>query len=429
MKFSAGFAFGSAARALCALAAPAFLCAPPAPASDAALLAKLAENGTLSPSEASEIGKLSAQIPAVVSPPQAALRVSAKMQAQYEYISADCLGGPADGESSSVGKFIIRRMILTVNSDKSLDWGAQLSFDFILANRTSITYLWRRIDADLLKGELRMGYIKPNFCFEENMSPFDLYAVERSVATYFWTGPRNARRLGFGSFMTGAYWFGQPREIRGLKYALGASNSENYQLGFGSVRGGNAPNLWLSSSYSFDFFGADAVIGGNFGWGADADKTPPGPSAGIWGANPYVSARFGGMRAMAEFLVSGVDRGADLDGGLGKQFPTGANAAVEYRFGMGEFGEIAPVFRFTYLDTDGRGVTPSDGLRHAANVRGDSAYARARGFYLGLNWYINGNSLKFQCGYERTRFSGGKACAGRRWLDADSFRMQMQALF
>lgn len=119
------------------------------------------------------------------------------MQAQYEYISAECLEGGAEGGDSAVGKFIIRRMILTVNSDKNLDWGAQLSFDFMFANKTSITYLWRKIDAELLKGELRVGYIKPNFCFEENMSPFDLYAVERSVATYFGRG--RATRGGWDS--------------------------------------------------------------------------------------------------------------------------------------------------------------------------------------------------------------------------------------
>lgn len=429
MRISAGFAFRRVARAFFALALPFVFRAAPVFASDAALLSKLAERGTLGVSEVLEIKKLSARIPSVAPSMQRPLRVSAKMQAQYEYISAECLEGGAEGGDSAVGKFIIRRMILTVNSDKNLDWGAQLSFDFMFANKTSITYLWRKIDAELLKGELRIGYIKPNFCFEENMSPFDLYAVERSVATYFWTGPRNARRLGFGSFMTGAYWFGEPREIRGLRYALGVSNSENYRLGFNSVSGGNAPNLWLSSSYSFDCFGAKADVGGNFGWGADADKTSSGPSAGMWGANPYVSVRLGGMRAMSEFLAAGADDGAMLGGGCGRQFPIGANFAVEYKFDIGEFGEIAPVFRFAYLDTDGRGVSPSDGLRQAANVDGDSEYERARGFYFGLNWYINGNSLKFQCGYERSHFSGGKPAAGGHSLAADSFRMQIQALF
>lgn len=404
-----------------------FICC--APASDAGLLPELKENGTLDASEVSEIKKISGRVPVCAPPSRPGLSVSAKAQAQYEYVSADCLEGDAEGRDSAVGKFIIRRMILTVNSDKSLDWGAQLSLDFMFANKVSITYLWRRIDADFMRGELRAGYIKPNFCVEENISSLNLYAVERSIATYFWTGPRNARRLGFGSFMTGAYWFGEPREIGGLKYALGVSNSENYRLGFDAASGGNAPNLWLSSSYSFDFFGAEVTVGGNFGWGADADKTSCGGPAGIWGANPYVSARFGGMRAMSEFLVSGVDGGAALGGGFGRQFPMGVNFAVEYKFGIGEFGEIAPVFRFTYLDTDGRGVLPSDGLRQAANVRGDSAYARARGFYFGLNWYINGNSLKFQSGYEYSQFAGGKPMSARHSLDANSFRMQMQVLF
>ncbi|PWL69115.1 MAG: hypothetical protein DBY30_01335 [Verrucomicrobia bacterium] len=40
-------------------------------------------------------------------------------------------------------------------------------------------------------------------------------------------------------------------------------------------------------------------------------------------------------------------------GGCGRQFSVGANFAVEYKFGVGEFWRIAPVFRLAYLDTDG----------------------------------------------------------------------------
>lgn len=398
---------------------------------DSQLLDKLVANGNLSYSESTEIKKLSAEVPVIESNPEALLRISAKMQTQYEYINADCLNGTAQDCSSTINKFIVRRMILTFNSDNKREWGTRLSFDFILSNKMSITYIWHRMDNELLKGELRMGYLKTNFCYEENMSPFKLYAVERSIATYYWGGPRNARRLGFASFMTGAYWFGKSQSVDGLKYGCGVSNSENYQLGFDSISNGqnNTPNLWTSSSYVFNIEKAKFTVGLNLGWGADANKTAQNSTASIWGANPYISFNMGSTRAMSEFLVSGVDSGKTVDSQYKHQFPMGVNFAIEHKFDIGEFGKLAPVFRFTYLDTDGRGVTPSDGLRHTCNVSGDKAYTRARSFYCGVNWYLNGNSLKVQAGYEFSHFMGGSAMEASHALDANSVRSQIQILF
>ena len=76
------------------------------------------------------------------------------------------------------------------------------------------------------------------------------------------------------------------------------------------------------------------------------------------------------------------------------------------------------------MDTDGRGVSPSDPLRHC---KATSIYTRANGYYFGVNWYLMGNNLKFQMGYEFSQFEGGTLASHS--LDANSFRMQMQAMF
>ena len=100
---------------------------------------------------------------------------------------------------------------------------------------------------------------------------------------------------------------------------------------------------------------------------------------------------------------------------------------VEYKFDIGEFGKIGPAFRFSYLDTDGRGVSPSDVIRQSVNVSGDTPYLRVKSFYFGLNWYIRGDNLKVQSGYEYAHFDGG--VGGAHGLDVNWFRTQVQVLF
>ena len=222
MKIQSKFKFLSK---FAAVAAAAFLSATAWAAGDADLLAILVKKGTLTAEEANEIKKSSVEAPVFVERGSPVISISGKFQGQYEYLYVNGLEG-VDG-SATVSKFIPRRVILTFKTDEKRDWGAQLSFDFILPHQMSVTYMWKRVETSLAKGEFRFGYVKSNFNVEEYMSPFNLYCVERSIATYYWGGPKNARRLGLASFHTGAYWLGKSQIVDGLNYVLSVSNAKN----------------------------------------------------------------------------------------------------------------------------------------------------------------------------------------------------------
>ena len=401
--------------------------------SERLLLDTLIQRGAISETDGANIAKSTAEIPVVVSDKSSSVKISAKMQTQYLHIDTSNDDGISSA-STDVNKFLIRRMILTFDADNKDDWGAKLSFDFVLENKVSITYIWHSIDNDFIKGEFRFGYLKPNFCYEENMSPFKLYCVERSIATYYWGGPRNSRRLGFGSFMTGAYWYGNSRSIKGLEYSLAVTNSENYQLGSDTISGGknNAPNLWLSCAYLLNLNrSAKTKFGLNLGYGADANKESSGDASAIIGVNPYATFDWGNLRSAAEFLLSSVDGGNKSVSGSREALPMGLNFLIEYKFEIGDFGQIAPVFRYTWLDTDGHGINPSDGLRKCLNISKDLPYRRAQGFYFGLNWYLIQDTLKVQAGYEFSQFEGsiGTFTSSSHSLNANSARAQIQILF
>jgi hypothetical protein len=63
-------------------------------------------------------------------------------------------------------------------------------------------------------------------------------------------------------------------------------------------------------------------------------------------------------------------------------------------------GKLELVGRYSFTDTDKRGIRVSDGIRKAA---GGNTGDKLDEYYLGINYYIVGNDLKLQVGY-----AGGK---------------------
>lgn len=54
------------------------------------------------------------------------------------------------------------------------------------------------------------------------------------------------------------------------------------------------------------------------------------------------------------------------------------------------------MFRYTYVDSDGRGINLSDGVRSAP---GGGNMKKLTEYYGGGNWYLKGNDLKLQLGF------------------------------
>ena len=119
------------------------------------------------------------------------------------------------------------------------------------------------------------------------------------------------------------------------------------------------------------------------------------------------------------------------DGRYKYAMPIGLNFIFEYLFET-QFGKIGPVFRYAYLNTDGRGTTIGESLRRAPDASMTRVFRNAQAFYLGVNWYLRGDDLKVQFCYEFGQFSGAPSNAPENDLqveDAQTFRVQIQMLF
>lgn len=377
---------------------------------DKAMLDMLVEKGILTRSEASELSREQARV--VFSSEQSEwVKLSSRFQLQYAYTDSRMLSSGRYEHASTTG-FIARRMFLQADAKLKGGFDVRLSVELARDEIKSVltdTYIAKDFEFEYLKGRLCAGYMKPRFAHEDVMSSFSLYTVERTVATMYWTGEANGRRLGIGNLYAGVFWFGEVPQAKGLKYWASVTNSyqlspNNYLIEYNNINNNLA--YWFGSSY--DIKGEDFLLTVGFysGYSSTANKKMgEEPFASIYSFNPFYAGNYKDFYFWGEFIVSGVADGKKNSAGDWVQAnPYGINFCVEYRFDIGDLGKLGAAFSYSWLDTGGRGISTRDGVRLSENIGG--TYNNAQGFNACLNWYLRGDDLKFQLGFEYVQYSG-----------------------
>ena len=399
-------------------------------AQDKATLDLLVSKGVITKEEASKLSKGNVKIVAKDKNVKG-IKITGRVQTQYENINVEGFGAAGTSHAVSKNDFIMRRLFLGAEADLGSGWSGTVVADFGRSgddkNYLENAYITKAIDWELLHGKLDIGYKKVNFGFEENTSASKLLSVERSLATRYWTEGNNGRRLGFGARHTGIFWNGKIDEIEGLEYGAAVSPYNDNPTEIPSSAD-NTLAYWANVAYSGSIEeDISFKIGVNFGYSPDTTSTNV-SGGSVWGLNPYVTANLYGFNIWGEFLISGIENG-DITR-TEDATPMGVNVGIEYRFDIGEWGKIGPTVRYSWLDTDGRGVSVSDGIRNANNAPGYSSFYAAQSVYAGVNWYIMGDSVKFQLGYEWAQFNGTPSNkSASNFAESNTVRAQMQILF
>lgn len=364
------------------------------------------------------------------------------VQAQYywagthEYV-------PNNSNLISKTGFQMRRMFIGIKGELGHGFSATVVADFASsaenARYLDSAYISKKFDGDILNGTLDIGYTKPQFSQEENRSATALLAIERSLASKYFIDAQAAGSgsVGFGSRYVGVFWNGKIRAVEGLTYGFSLTNAQNFSIKPAtSAAYDSNVNLWANVAYANTINISETALayklGFNFGYGSGANSTLNGgdSNGAIWGVNPYLQLNYGGFTLLSDFIMTGIEYGANAGTEYSK--PWGANVALEYKFDIGELGAIAPVIRYSFLDTDGRGFRASDAMLGANNIaiNGTNMYARGQSIYLGLNWYVIGNAIKLQAGYEWAQLEGSPSGYwGAKSSDVNTVRVQMQAVF
>lgn len=400
-------------------------------AQDKATLDLLVSKGVITKEEASKLSKGNVKIVAKDKNVKG-IKITGRVQTQYENINVEGFGAAGTSHAASKNDFIMRRLFLGAEANLGSGWSGTVVADFGRSgddkNYLENAYITKAIDWELLHGKLDIGYKKVNFGFEENTSASKLLSVERSLATRYWTEGNNGRRLGFGARHTGIFWNGKIDEIKGLEYGAAVTSPYNDNPTEIPSSADNTLAYWANVAYSGSIEeDISFKIGVNFGYSPDTTSTNV-SGGSVWGLNPYVTANLYGFNIWGEFLISGIENG-DITR-TEDATPMGVNVGIEYRFDIGEWGKIGPTVRYSWLDTDGRGVSVSDGIRNANNAPGYSSFYAAQSVYAGVNWYIMDDSVKFQLGYEWAQFNGTPSNkSASNFAESNTVRAQMQILF
>jgi hypothetical protein len=440
-------------------------------AQDKATLDLLVKKGVITQDEADSVAKDAA---VVVTPKDAAvkaLKLEGLIQVQYDWVSTEDKGtggGPpakAIPNPASQSEFLIRRAFFGAIADLGNGWGGELLMDFALganapaapqsgaittgaSNNFEKVIIYKKFDD---WGTGTAGYQKVPFVLEENTPTSEVKPIERSLATRYFTeaygGPVGGR-LGFGDRHVGLYWSGLVPAVPGLYYGMAITNGIQSVNSFGNPAGGESYNrfgFWGNVGYGTTFSDVSFKAGVNVGYSGDGNSNQPlvggaFQSNSIWGYNPYGTVTWNGLSLTGEFIQAGITNGrsttpgaaAGADAGkTSKAYPYGFNVTPSYK--LNDQWEL--VGRFSYLRTNGRGELISQQIPDGSNLVGTDGtlFNQSWAIYGGVNYYIIGNSLKLQVGYEFAQFydrvAGSSTLFGGPRANVSAFRTRLQLLF
>lgn len=404
-------------------------------AQDKALLETLVKKGMLTQQEAAQIAKESVAVtPATKS--TKSIKIFGGAQGWYTW-GKDSVKSGGESQPQQSG-FTLRYVKLGVEADVGAGWSATVVTDFGTEgsdrNYLDKVVASKKIDLDYLNGTLQLGLRKVNMGYEQNMCDFGQLAIERSVATFFFTraGSNGTGAKNFGSRTVGVFWDGNITQVDGLYYSAAVTSGVSEGVvGYDPVN-----NIDKSSSLSFwaaigyknvaDIKGESLAydLGINFGYAPQGmtDYTGNTDAKGsVWGINPYATISWRGLTLIGEFFLQQAEDYTPGRDGIGRT-PMGANVTAAYKMDIGEWGAIEPVFRFSCITTNGMGAETESGMY----------FDEAMTFFGGVNWYAT-PAVKTSLGYEFGYFQGASNhrinsdTANR--LYGNTVRAQVQVLF
>ncbi|MFA6960316.1 MAG: porin [Opitutaceae bacterium] len=353
------------------------------------------------------------------------LTIKGRMQAQFVALSTN-VENAADPVSTQ--HFLLRRIYLGTKAQLVGDFTANLNFDFAGLTFDEAFIHWggnEWLGTDV-------GFRKAPIGLEEwGTSSGKLKAIERSPVTRYFVEGNNGRRLGAGSYRQGVF-VGRDAKT-GFTYTVAATNAERDESAAGAAATGGATNnnfaFWANVGYAGKFGeeGANGYkVGASYGLLPDQGgrgNTNLGKGEDIKVYSVYGGLDVGSFSLIGEFWGAKVDSGADAPAPAGTDAsPTGFYLQPSYKFTE----KLEGVVRFSYVDSDGRGVNLSDGVRSAPS---GGTMNKMSELYIGGNWYIQGDDVKLQLGYIAAKSEDSVSGASGPEAKSYGLRAQMQVQF
>ncbi|MBR4596869.1 MAG: hypothetical protein IKO42_00515 [Opitutales bacterium] len=425
------------------LAAGALLGAMPsnAFAQDKKMLEELKQSGIITTDQASSIVKNM-----TIARPECenSLKFSLWGLTQFVYSYSDLEIGDT---SESFDGISLRRMFLGVRAEMEGNWKAALTIDFCRRSTNGSNYLLdcfvtKSFDIENYPISFTLGIKKVQMSYEENLGCANIPAIDSSIVTKYFTYSQNNSRLGMGVRYLGLFCDGDIGDVKGLKYHLAVTNSINNSILMRTHLSGketnpvndNNVNLWAALIYTCKpTDDISLTFGAKSGYGASANIISNDKYGAIAEVNPFVVIKYQKDFVLwADGMLANVEYGSRDRQSTAR--PMGYNVCGEYYFCEdADYGRLSAVVRFSHLFTDGRGVNMKDVLLNSKGATRDRPqtlyFDKAFTIYGGLNWYINGNDMKFQIGYEYANFRDPYNTADNPQANMHIARAQLQVRF
>jgi phosphate-selective porin len=350
------------------------------------------------------------------------LTLSGRFQIQYAGLSTDIDGAAA--QPPATNHLMVRRLYFGAKAEMGDGWSGNLNYDFGNLSFDQCFIEWKQSDALAIDAGLR----KVPFGYEETTSSGSLKAIERSPATRYFVEGNNGRRLGAGSYHTGVYIGGTNN---GVFYNVAVTNPERDEFSSGDSTANATPgvsNVGNKTNNGFAYWGnlgyADKFAGGSYKLGLQAGYLPDqgGKTVGtghdlkVYGA--FVDVTSGVFNFAGEYFTSENPQGASATRDS-KGWAYWAQPSVMLT------PQLEALVRYTYVDSDHRGVDLGDGIRSAP---GGGTMDKMSEWFVGGNYYFKADNVKLQLGYihgeSKDTIAGGAAKA-----TTDGARSQMQINF
>ncbi len=407
--------------------------------SEQQMLNTLVERGILTEQEACDVKKKTSLIQISEKKLQS-LTLNARLQYQYSSVSID-----DNNISETIDGFQIRRIYIGAEFIINSDWDALIMGDLLNGtsseHKLTTTYIRRKINTHVFTGNIRFGFDAETFSYEDNISSGKLLTIERSIATRYFScdtpevGKYNYSGYGaikFGADSVGIFASGYLFNHNKIIYGAAITSPESCTI-TPPDNGRNIPSFWGNVRYidnikiSGNLF--DIEIGSYVGIAPHGSVvlSEQNKYGYIYGINPFAKITDERFTAFINILMATIQYGRP---NASQCTPWGMNAVAEYKFSF-IIGEIAPVFGFSYLDTDGRGTRVDEPVKDAISLYDNfrQYYDKAISFSAGLNWYIYGDDLRFQLSYERAILWDEICDNEASKAHVDVLRMQLQLMF
>lgn len=332
------------------------------------------------------------------------LSISGRLQVQYAGLSTDIDG--TDADPAATNHVFMRRVYLGAKANLGKGWTANFNYDFAGSTFDAAFIQWRQSEAFTVDVGLRKA---PIGLEEWYTSSSNLKAIERSPATRYFVEGNNGRRLGAGSYRNGIFVGGKLES--GLFYNVAVTNPERDESASGAAGTGSKANnnaaYWANLGYSGKAAEGSFLytLSSSVGLLPDQGGKTVGAGNDLMVYNVFADLTAGPVNFQLEYFGSKNEQGASA---LSDSESEAYSAMISYQLTE----KLDGVVRYTIVNSDGRGVDLSDGIRSAPS---GGTMDKLSELFVGGNYLLNGKDVKLQLGYilgeSKDTITGGTAKA------------------